>query len=147
MRSTGRETAEFLRRLRLASAWARLDELEEKHGPDFGQDHALREQLRRQLDVIMADANKAVQLSEAFDVGPLLKSEDRFSIALGHMFETYIQPKIYATRARARHHAHDFTGAIADYTKANEGTLLAPADNSDWDRTGNGNAERPARRR
>ena len=60
-------------------AWARLDELEEKHGPDFGQDHALREQLRRQLDVIMADANKAVQLSEAFDVGPLVKSEDGFS--------------------------------------------------------------------
>jgi tetratricopeptide (TPR) repeat protein len=110
-------------------AWARLGELEAKHGPDFGQDHALREQLRRQLDVIMADANKAVQFSEAFDVGPLLKSEDGFSVTLGGMFENYIQPKIYATRARARHHANDFNGAIADYNKTIEGTLLASADN------------------
>ena len=48
---------------------------------------------------------------------------------LGNMFETYIRPKIYTTRARARHHANDFNGAIADYNKANEGTLLASADN------------------
>jgi tetratricopeptide (TPR) repeat protein len=108
-------------------AWVRLDELEEKHGPDFGQEHALREQLRRQLDVIMADANKAVQFSEAFDVASLLKSENSSHTVRGTMFETYIQPKIYMTRARARHHANDFDGAITDYSKAEVPMLSAEA--------------------
>ena len=95
-------------------AWVRLSELEEKHGLDFGQDQALREQLRRQLDLIIADSNKAVQLSEAF--------EKRINSTGGSLtlVESYIQAKIYATRARARHHADDFNGAFVDYIQANE---------------------------
>ena len=95
-------------------AWARLGELEQGHGSDFGQDKALREQLRRQLDSIIADSNKAVQLSEAFE-----KQFNSGSVSSTPEL-SYIEAKIYATRARARYHAHDFNGAFADYLKANK---------------------------